>query len=147
MFEKTKNMSVKFLPIKSVSDEQIVFVIILAQEPNGKWLFVRHRDRTTWEMPAGHREGGETALEGAKRELYEETGAMKFSIRALLQYEGLYKEQKVFGEIFYASVYKMGNLPDFEIAEVIELETIPSIDQLTYPDLQPSFFKEALKHI
>ena len=140
-------MSIKFLPTNTVADEQIVFVILMAQRPNGKWLFVRHRERTTWEMPAGHREEGETAMEGAKRELYEETGAIEYSIRSLLQYAGIYKERKVFGEIFYASVDKLGDLPPFEIAEVIELDTMPNEDQLTYPDLQPSFFKEALRHL
>ncbi len=140
-------MSIKFLPANTVNDDQIVFVILMAQRPNGKWLFVRHRDRITWEMPAGHREEGETALEGAKRELYEETGAIKFNIRSLLQYEGEYKGDKVFGEIFYADVEKLGNLPPFEIAEVTELETIPSIDQLSYPELQPIFFREAKKYI
>lgn len=140
-------MSIKFLSTQTVSDEQIVFVILMAQRPNGKWLFVRHRERTTWEMPAGHREEGETALEGAKRELFEETGAVEFNIHSLLQYEGIYKERKVFGEIFYASVDKLGDLPPFEIAEVVELETIPEEEELTYPDLQPYFFKEALEYI
>ena len=93
-------MSIQFLPTKSVSDDQIVFVILMAQRPNGKWLFVRHRERTTWEMPAGHREEGEAALEGAKRELYEETGAVKYGIRSLLQYEGIYEERKVLVKYF-----------------------------------------------
>lgn len=44
------------------------------KEKNGKWVFCRHKDRDTYEIPGVHRESGETIFETAKRELMEETG-------------------------------------------------------------------------
>ena len=44
----------------------------------GKWIFCRNKERTTWEHPSGWIEEGETPLEAAKRVLFEETGAVDF---------------------------------------------------------------------
>ena len=60
---------------------------------NDIWVFCRHKERNTWETQGGHIEAGEMPLEAAKRELYEETGAISFSIEPLCDYwaSGLYK--------------------------------------------------------
>ena len=55
-----------------VSDELLQFAVIIAKT-NGKWVFCKHRERDTYEVPGGRREAGETILETAKRELREET--------------------------------------------------------------------------
>ena len=55
------------------------FVVIIA-EYQGSWLLCKHKKRTTWETAGGHIEPGETPLEAAKRELYEETGAILYRI-------------------------------------------------------------------
>ena len=44
---------------------------------DGKWIFVRHQDRITWEIAGGHIEEGETSDDAAGRELKEETGAVE----------------------------------------------------------------------
>jgi 8-oxo-dGTP pyrophosphatase MutT (NUDIX family) len=41
---------------------------------DGKYLLVRGRTGKKWSFPKGHMERGETALQCAKRELYEECG-------------------------------------------------------------------------
>lgn len=51
-----------------VPDELLKFAVILTMH-NGKWVFCRHRERNTWEIPGGHREDGEDILSTAKREL------------------------------------------------------------------------------
>lgn len=59
----------------SINDSMLKFAVIIARH-NGKWVFCKHKERNTWEAPGGHREDGEDILETAKRELYEETGAI-----------------------------------------------------------------------
>ena len=59
----------------TVNDELLKFAVIISQS-NGKWVFCKHKERDTYEVPGGHREAGENILETAKRELQEETGAV-----------------------------------------------------------------------
>ncbi len=49
--------------------------IVPLQKEGDRWLIfvIRHRGGH-WTLPKGHAEGAETALETAKRELFEETG-------------------------------------------------------------------------
>ena len=47
---------------------------VIAAQYRGKWIFCRHKARTTWEIPGGHIEPGETSDQAAFRELWEETG-------------------------------------------------------------------------
>ena len=70
-------MEVKFYD--TVNDELLKFAVIISQS-NGKWVFCKHKERDTYEVPGGHRETGENILETAKRELQEETGAVKYEI-------------------------------------------------------------------
>lgn len=76
-------MNVNFY--KKVDDDKLKFVVIVSRYQN-KWIFCKHKQRDTYEIPGGHREAGETILEAAKRELYEETGAIKFSIEPMCIY-------------------------------------------------------------
>ncbi len=55
-------MEVRFFEPYEVEDHLFKFAVILARS-GGKWVLCRHRDRTTWENPGGHREPGETMEE------------------------------------------------------------------------------------
>ena len=61
------------------------FAVIVSQS-NGKWVFCKHKERDAYEVPGGHREAGESILETAKRELQEETGAIRFDMKPLCVY-------------------------------------------------------------
>lgn len=76
-------MEVKFYD--SVDDSLLKFAVIISQS-NGKWVFCKHRERDTYEVPGGHREAGEDILETARRELQEETGAVEFEIKPICVY-------------------------------------------------------------
>ena len=76
-------MEIKFYD--SVSDDLLKFAVIISKY-NGKWVFCKHKERNTYEIPGGHREAGESILECAKRELNEETGASEFSITPVCVY-------------------------------------------------------------
>lgn len=119
--------------------QQYKYVVVLSQY-NGKILLSRHRDRTTWETQGGHIEVGETPLEAAKRELYEESGAVDFDMKPLCDYwAGDPNTTKgANGMVFVAEIHKLGELPQSEMAEVREFEYLP--DNLTYPQITPVLF-------
>lgn len=63
-----------------IEDHRLRFAVILARS-GGKWVLCKHRERTTLEVPGGHREPGEDIETTARRELREETGAAAFTLR------------------------------------------------------------------
>ena len=70
-------LEVKFY--NEVNDKDLKFAVIMARY-DGKWIFCKHKERETYEIPGGHRELDETILDTAKREFQEETGAIEFEI-------------------------------------------------------------------
>ncbi|NLN65624.1 MAG: NUDIX domain-containing protein [Clostridiaceae bacterium] len=77
----------------------LVYVVIAAQY-DGKWVFVRHKERDTYENPGGHIETGEDYLAAAKRELYEETGAKEFTLDFISIYTVTTDEKAEGGYLF-----------------------------------------------
>jgi 8-oxo-dGTP diphosphatase len=111
----------------------------------GQWIFVRHQDRSTWEIAGGHIEPGETSHDAAGRELMEETGALRFDLNCIATYSVIKNGVTGFGRLYLADIYELGQVPDHsEIAEVIFLDHLP--ENLTYPDIQPSLFLRALEY-
>ena len=49
-------LEVKFYD--TVDDSLLKFAVIISQS-NGKWVFCKHKERDTYEVPGGHREAGE----------------------------------------------------------------------------------------
>lgn len=49
-------------------------------------MYIRHKDRKSWEIAGGHREQVETIDETAKRELFEETGAKEADLVPICDY-------------------------------------------------------------
>lgn len=132
-------LEVNFYELSTVEDSQLLFAVIMARY-EGKWIFVRHKARSTWEIPGGHREENERINITASRELFEETGAKNFSIIPICNYSVSVGETKTFGQLFYADVKSLEKLPDFEISEIKLLDTLP--ESLTYPLIQPYLFKK-----
>jgi len=119
---------------------------IIAARYGSVWLFVRHKKRSTWEIPGGHIEEDETPDETAARELREETGAIEFTLEIVLTYAVRKNGETGYGRLYLARITNLGSLQgDSEIGEVTESGTLP--DDLTYPDIQPQLFEMAKKHL
>ncbi|MGN1338655.1 MAG: NUDIX domain-containing protein [Oscillospiraceae bacterium] len=125
--------------------DKLNFAVIIARS-GGKFVFCKHRERSTLELPGGHREVGESIRDAAKRELQEETGAQRFTIRPVCVYSVTGSNSvnpeggEVFGMLYFAEVFSFGELHS-EIERIELLEDIP--DDLTYPDIQPALLDEA----
>ena len=117
--------------------EPYKYVVVLSKY-QGKILLSRHRDRTTWETQGGHIEPGETPLEAARRELYEESGAIEFDIRPVFDYWAGDGNGGASGQVFAAEIHKLGPMPASEMAEVRTFDQVPS--NVTYPAITPEVF-------
>ena len=125
------------LPPASLPESDLKYVIIGARYGK-EWIFVRHRERQTWEMPAGHIESHEDPDRAAERELYEETGAADAELRLIADYEVRHEGKRACGRLYLAEVKKLGPLPQHEIAERKICRELPQ--QLTYPEVQRTLF-------
>lgn len=130
---------------EEIDDARLKFAVILARS-GGKWVYCRHRDRTTLEIPGGHREPGEAIEAAAERELREETGAKAFSIRPVCVYAVVRDDQpgESCGMLFAAEINSFEGALHSEIAEIFLLDAPPE-SNWTYPEIQPKLLEEAVR--
>lgn len=136
-------MEVKFYD--KVEDSCLKFAVILSKSRE-KWVFCKHKQRDTYEIPGGHRESDESILDAAKRELREETGAIDFRIEPICVYSVTGKTrvnesgEETYGMLYYADIRT------FEVELHSEMERIELFEELpekwTYPLIQPLFIEE-----
>ena len=133
------NMEFKVYPFNTLNGYFSADIIAMHK---GKWVFCKHKHRTTWEHPSGWIESGETPLEAAKRELFEETGSIKFDIEPLCDYyidmelNGFHYKGN--GQVYFATIYSFGEIPPYsEMGEIGFFDALP--DNLTYPILKDYF--------
>ena len=115
------------------------YVVVLSRY-DGKILLSRHRQRTTWETQGGHVEPGETPLEAARRELYEESGAAEYNIVPLCDYRAEDRDtgRGANGMVFVADIHTLVDIPQSEMAEVRTFDALP--ENVTYPAITPELF-------
>lgn len=134
-------MKVRFY---STEENRELRVAVIAACVGERWAFCRHRDRTTWEIPGGHREPDEPIDQTAVRELYEETGAVGSVLRQVCIY-GVDPEDggaETCGMLYFARVERVEELPpDSEMAE--RVFSVSPQGKWTYPHIQPLLLEQA----
>ncbi len=137
-------LQVKFY--EEVEDSLLKFAVIIAKYED-KFIYCKHRDRETLEVPGGHREPGEDILETAKRELFEESGAIKYDIKPICVYSVTapdnFDGQETFGMLYYAKVKSFEVELHSEIEQRILMKGFP--ENWTYPEIQPKLIEEATR--
>ena len=139
-------LEVKFYDL--VADELLKFAVVVSRY-DGKWVYCKHKERDTYEVPGGHREADEDILDTAKRELQEETGAVKFSIEPVCVYSVTGKNrvndtgEETFGLLCYADIEEFSGTLDSEMEQVVLLEELP--DNCTYPLIQPKLIEKVIE--
>jgi 8-oxo-dGTP diphosphatase len=140
-------MEVKFYD--KVDDGLLKFAVIIAKS-QGKWVFCKHKERNTYEIPGGHRENGESIEDAARRELGEETGAIKFDIKPLCVYSVTGKNRvneqgnESFGMLFFADITEFEKELHSEMEQIALFSELPT-DNWTYPLIQPVLAKKYLE--
>lgn len=129
---------------ENAEDRLLKFAVIIAKT-EGKWVFCKHRERETYEFPGGHREEGEEILDTAKRELYEETGALVFAITPICVYsvisEDEFDGEETFGMLYFAEIETFEKELHHEIESILITENLA--ENWTYPLIQPKLLAEA----
>lgn len=137
-------LEVKFYD--AAEDALLKFAVIISKSDD-KWVFCKHKERNTFEVPGGHRERGEAILDTAKRELHEETGAIDFKIVPVCVYSVIGRNrvndtgEETYGMLYYAEISEFETELHSEMEKVFKLDTLPT--EWTYPFIQPKLIQEA----
>ena len=137
-----KELKCRIFPLESL--EAYKYTVICSNY-KGKWVLSRHKNRETWETQGGHIEDGETPLEAAKRELFEESGIWDADVYPVCDYWGFNPFRCSNGMVFLAVVHSIGKLPESEMQEIGMFEELP--ENLTYPQTSPVLYREAEKFL
>lgn len=137
-------VTTRLIESEKLEDNKLTYVVMGAKYQD-KWIFVRHRDRHTWEMPAGHIEPDESADRAAVRELFEEAGVIKSSLEVICDYEVTVGTKVEYGRLYSVNVFELEPQKEFEIEEVLLSLALPK--SLTYPEVQTILFQRVVSHL
>ena len=135
---------------ENADDSLLKFAVIISKH-NEKWVFCKHKNRNTYEIPGGHREKNETILETAIRELKEETGALEFRISPICVYSVVGQNminqsgEETYGMLFAADIQTFENELHSEMESIFLFDNLPS--NWTYPQIQPVLIEEYLRRV
>ena len=127
---------------------------VVAVTKEGRILMVRQYrnalERETLEIPAGGLNSRQEPMEeAAKRELQEETGAVKFEIKPICVYSVTGKTrvnntgEETFGLLCFAEITEFAKELHSEMEKVVLMDKLP--ENWTYPLIQPKLIEKYLQ--
>lgn len=137
-------ISIKLIESGTLMDHELTYVVMGARYRD-QWIFVRHRERASWEMPAGHIEHGEAADKAAARELREECGASLFKLKPICDYSVRVDSRLEYGRLYYAEIQELSGQLEYEIEELTLSAVLPP--NLTYPEVQSLLFNRLVAYL
>ena len=130
-------ISVKTYELGYCSEKDYTRVVCVSRYKD-KFVFSYNKKRKGWEIPGGHIEEGESFIDAARREMYEETGATKIKVEPICVYK-----INTFGLLCYCEIEELGELPEeFEMSKILLSDKLP--DDLTFPESFKVFFNKVL---
>ena len=127
-------LEVKIFDLGYCKNEELTRVVCVSKYKD-KYVFSYNKKRNGWEIPGGHIEEGETWEEAAKREMYEETGAIKINVEPICVYK-----ISTFGLLCYCEILELEELPkESEIEKIMFSDSLP--DNLTFPESFKIYFE------
>lgn len=136
-------MEIKFRSCEDVTSH-LKYVVIVSRYKD-QWLYVKHRERSTWEIPGGHIEAGESPDQAAKRELMEESTADQFTLMPISDYSVTRDGDESHGRLYYAEIKHLKMNFNYEIECFRGFDALP--DAMTYPEIQPHLLAYVSKQL
>lgn len=119
--------------------------VIIGARYLDRWVFIKHRRRKGYELPAGHIMRNENPDRAAARELREETGAGGFNITCIATYTVSEDDELRAGRLYYADIIEIGtSRDDSEVEDVIYSDQLPA--KLSFPHVQKVLFEYLLQY-
>ncbi|MCM3571239.1 RNA deprotection pyrophosphohydrolase [Neobacillus mesonae] len=101
-FFDNHNNRVELAFAKNAFPEEPLHVLVICKY-EGSWLLTKHKKRGM-EFPGGKRERGETLEEAARREAYEETGAVFGQLTQIAEYKVFEEKNPFVKAVFWGKV-------------------------------------------
>ncbi|MDP3792686.1 MAG: NUDIX hydrolase [bacterium] len=139
MFKKLRNPTIRFLKkiLELLGVKQIsVGVFIVAQDPYGRYLFVKHGyGMKKWSLPGGGLERGEFVSDAGTREAFEESG-LKVKVKRYIGHFSLKKSDGLVllykADILGEAILHAGNGREITACKFFSKEQAYSLNRQRY---------------